>query len=246
DGAVRHNWTVAVTYTHGGDRWRGFVPGTAAAQLPHVTRRLEQCEPLTICLTGDSISEGYDASGFHHLRPDQPPFGPLVAAGLQQRSGSNIQLHNFATAGWTTEDALWDTERVTAVNPDLVVVAFGMNDASYASAGEYGANVSRLLARIRSDVAPTEFIVVSPMLPTPDCDWVVHSRFGQYRDALAALTGEGVALADVTSLWTEVVARKDPHHLSGNGSNHPNDFGHRVYAQTILTVLGYGSPVRPH
>jgi lysophospholipase L1-like esterase len=237
---------VAVTYAHHGDRWRGFVPAPAAAQLPRVGGRLERCDPLTICLTGDSISEGYDASGFHHLRPNQPPFGPLVAAGLRQRSGSNIQFHNFATAGWTTENALWDTERITAVNPDVVIVAFGMNDASYASADEYSAHVSSLLARIRAGVPHTEFIIVSPMLPTPECDWLVHSRFGEYRDALAALTGEGVALADVTTLWTELVARKNPHHLSGNGSNHPNDFGHRVYAQTILTVLGYGSPVRPH
>jgi acyl-CoA thioesterase I len=246
DGTVRHNWMVAVTYTHNGDHWQGFVPGNAAAQLPRVSRKLERGDPLTICLTGDSISEGYDASGFHQLRPDQPPFGPLVAAGLRERSGANIQFHNFATAGWTTEDALWDTERIASAQPDLVMVAFGMNDASYAAADEYMAHVSSLLARIRAGNPHVEFVLVSPMLPTPECNWLVHSRFGEYCDALAALTGEGVALADVTTLWTELVARKDPHHLSGNGSNHPNDFGHRVYAQTILTTLGYGSPARPH
>jgi acyl-CoA thioesterase I len=237
---------VAVTYTHDSDRWQGFVPGNAAAQLPRVSRKLQRGDPLTICLTGDSISEGYDASGFHQLRPDQPPFGPLVAAGLRKRSGANIQFHNFGTAGWTTEDALWDTERIALAQPDLVMVAFGMNDASYAGADEYMAHVSSLLTRIRADVPHVEFVLVSPMLPTPECDWLVHSRFGEYRDALAALAGEGVALADVTTLWTELVARKDPHHLSGNGSNHPNDFGHRVYAQTILTTLGYGSPANPH
>jgi lysophospholipase L1-like esterase len=244
DGAVRHNWMVAVSYTHDGDRWNGFVPENAAAQLSRVSRRLERCDPLTICLTGDSISEGYDASGFHHLRPEQPPFGSLVAAGLSERSGASIQFHNFATAGWTTEDALWDTERITLAKPDLVMVAFGMNDASYAGVDEYIANVSSLLTRIRADVRHVEFVVISPMLPTPECDWLVHARFGEYRDALAALSCEGVALADVTTLWTELAARKDPHHLSGNGSNHPNDFGHRIYAQTILTTLGYGSRVR--
>jgi acyl-CoA thioesterase I len=112
DGTVRHNWMVAVSYTHDRDHWQRFVPGNAAAQLPHVSRKLERCDPLTICLTGDSISEGYDASGFHHLRPGQPPFGSLVAAALGERSGANIQFHNFATAGWTTEDGLWDTARI--------------------------------------------------------------------------------------------------------------------------------------
>jgi acyl-CoA thioesterase I len=238
DGELTHERTITVTYTHHGDRWRGFVPASARAQLRRVARRLEEREPLTICLTGDSISEGYDASGFHRLPPYQPPFGTLVASGLQRRYGSNIHFHNFGTAGWTSADALWDTERITAVNPDLVVVAFGMNDASYADPDAYAANGSRMLSRVRTEVPHAEFILVSSMLPTPECDWLVHSRFAEYRDALAAMTEDGVALADITTLWSALVARKDPHDLSGNGWNHPNDFGHRIYAQTILAVMG--------
>ena len=34
-----------------------------------------------------------------------------------------------------------------------------------------------------------------------------------------------------------IVARKDPYDLSGNGLNHPNDFGHRLYAQTIVAAI---------
>jgi acyl-CoA thioesterase I len=234
-GSLTHHRTTVVTYTHG-DRWKGFVPAHAR-ELPRVLRRLERREPLTICLCGDSISEGYDASGFHHLPPYQPPFAMLVALGLPQRTGPRIQFHNFGTGGWTTADALWDSERITAVHPDLVVVAFGMNDASYADAGEYVLNMSTLLERVRADVPDTEFLLVSPMLPTPECRWLVHSRFAEYRDGLATLTGEGVALADVTRLWTDLIVQKNPHDLSGNGWNHPNDFGHCIYAQTILAVL---------
>jgi hypothetical protein len=112
-----------------------------------------------------------------------------------------------------------------------------MNDACYADAVEFGANVSMLMQRVRDDSGDAEFVVVSPMLPTPECTWLVATRFEEYRAALAALTGEGVILADVTELWTKILARKDPHDLSGNGLNHPNDFGHRVYAQTILDQL---------
>jgi len=213
------------------------VPARAVTELPRVRRRLERREPLTMCLCGDSISEGYDASGFHHLPPYQPPFAMLVARGLQQRTGAKIQFHNFGTAGWTTADALWDSERITAVHPDLVIVAFGMNDASYTDASEYATNMSSLLGRVRTDVPDTEFLLVSPMLPTPECRWLVHSRFAEYRDALASLTGEGVALADVTTMWTDLIVQKNPYDLSGNGWNHPNDFGHCIYAQTILAVL---------
>jgi len=237
EGHLTHGRTVAVTYTRSLDQWRGFVPAYAGVELPRVTQRQRRREPLTICLTGDSISEGYDASGFHGLAPFQPPFAALVTLALQQQTGAPIQLRNYGTAGWTTADALWDTDRIVAANPDLVIVAFGMNDAMYAEADEYGANVSSLVARVRADAAQTEFILVSPMLPTPECDWLVHSRFTEYREVLAEMTGSGVALADLTRLWTDVLARKDPHDLSGNGWNHPNDFGHRLYAQTILAAL---------
>jgi len=237
-GELTHDRTVVVSYTHPGDRWRGVVPTDRRAQLPRVTRRLEARERLTICLAGDSISEGYDASGFLRLPPYQPPFGPLIAAGVEKVVRSRIQFHNFGTGGWSAADALWDTERISAVIPDLVIVAFGMNDATYATADEYVENVSGILTRVSAEVAHTEFILVSPMLPMPECDWLVHSRFAEYRDGLATLTREGVALADVTTLWAALVARKHPLDLSGNGWNHPNDFGHRIYAQTILATMG--------
>ena len=236
DGALRHARLVAVTYTHAASPWNWQSPG-APGSLPRVTQQLQRAEPVTICLTGDSISEGYDASGFHSVPPHQPGFGQLVASALEQQHGAPVQLHNLATAGWTAANALWDIARIAAVKPDLVIVAFGMNDACYAEAGEFVAQVSSLLQGIRDEVTHAEFVIVSPMLPTPECAWLVPARFGEYRFALAELTGAGVVLADVTGLWTEIVARKNPHDLSGNGLNHPNDFGHRLYAHTILDQL---------
>ena len=67
--------------------------------------------------------------------------------------------------------------------------------------------------------------------------YTVMGRFPAYRDALASLCGAGVVLADVTSLWRDVLARKRVYDLTGNGINHPNDFGHRLYAQVILSLL---------
>jgi len=238
DGALTHARIVAVTYTHAAGLWTSPAPAYAGARLPRVIERLRRREPLTLCLTGDSISEGYDASGFHGMPPCQPAFGALVAFALEQRFGATVHLHNLAAAGSTAADALCDTARVAAANPDLVIVAYGMNDAGYADAGEFAANVSGVLSRVRDEVPHAEFVVVSPMLPTPECTWVVPARFDQYRAALAELAGQGVAFADVTTLWSALVARKNPHDLSGNGLNHPNDFGHRVYAQTILALMG--------
>ena len=41
----------------------------------------------------------------------------------------------------------------------------------------------------------------------------------------------------LTGVWTELLSRKGYHDLTGNGVNHPNDFGHRLYAQVILGLL---------
>lgn len=234
--ASRMPETVAVTYTHSDVSWTWRPPDTAG-MLPRLTARLQRGEPVTICLTGDSISEGYDGSGFHRVPPYQPAFGPLVATALERQYGAPVRLHNLGAAGWTAADAVWDVSRIAAPAPDLVMVAFGMNDASYADAGEFAGNISSVIRHVRDAVSNVEFLLVSAMLPTPECHWVVPERFAQYRATLAGLTGDGVDLADVTGLWTALVARKHPHDLSGNGLNHPNDFGHRVYAQVILDRL---------
>jgi lysophospholipase L1-like esterase len=236
EGAPLHHSLVDVSYTHAEDlgAWR---PATSPGTLPRIARRLQRGEPLTICVTGDSIAEGYDSSGFHGVPPHQPGFARLVASGLEQEFGGAVDLRNLAVAGSTAADALWDALRVAIAAPDLVIVAFGMNDASYADAAEFSTNIATLLQRIRDAAPQVEFLLVSPMLPTAECSWVAHTRFEEYQASLARLTGEGVALADVTAIWTGMIARKNPQDLSGNGLNHPNDFGHRVYAQVILDQL---------
>lgn len=232
---------VVVSYEHHEARWSNVVTRDYNGALPRVTDRLQQTQPVSICVLGDSIAEGYDSSGFQGVPPEQPPFPALVAEALEARSGSSVVLRNLAVAGATAEDGRWLAAEAAALAPDLVLVAFGMNDACYAEAGEFSESVADIIRRVLAIHGDAEFLLVSPMRPTPACAWVSHERFPQYRDALHGLTRSGVALADVTSLWDRVLARKRPHDLSGNGSNHPNDFGHRLYAQVILATMGWGS-----
>jgi acyl-CoA thioesterase-1 len=75
------------------------------------------------------------------------------------------------------------------------------------------------------------------MLGGPSRTALRHKLFPQYRDALARLCGPGIALADLTSVWAELLEHKQAWDLTGNGVNHPNDFGHRVYAQVLSSLL---------
>jgi acyl-CoA thioesterase I len=232
-----HRRQVTVTYTHPAGAWRGYQPRFAGAAVPETLRHLLSSQPLRIAITGDSISEGYNASAFIRVPPFQPAYGPLVAAGLEQTYGSRIDLHNFAVAGWTSDHGVADVDRVASVNPHLVIIAYGMNDASYAEPLDFAGNVGALVEAVRERTPAAEFVIVSPMLPTLEPDAQVMARFTAYRDALVRECARGVILADVTSLWKELLIRKSPYDLTGNGLNHPNDFGHRLYAQVILARL---------
>jgi lysophospholipase L1-like esterase len=237
-----HRRQASISYEHEPGVWRGYVPALAETELPRTLARLRRGEPLTVCLIGDSISEGYNASGFMRVPPYQPPYGSLVASALEGAYGSPITLHNFAVAGSTADDGVHDSERVVAANPDLVIVGYGMNDAGYAEADYFAANIQRIIADVHLGAPAAEFVLVAPMLPNPEWDYPVIGRFGPYRDALAGLCGAGVALADLTAVWTELVGRKSWYDLAGNGVNHPNDFGHRLYAQVIFALVGADRP----
>jgi acyl-CoA thioesterase-1 len=238
DGDEFHRRQVSATYAHPPGAWHGPMLASAAAELPRTLAHISSSRPLTVCLAGDSISEGYNASGFTGAPPLQPAYGELVVAGLKRAYGSPVTFRNLATAGWTADDGAADIERMAAARPDLMIVAFGMNDAGYAEAPAFAENIRVIIEGVRAASPDVEFVLVSPMLPNPRWSYPVTARFPAYRQALAGMCGAGVALADVTSMWTHLLLRKSVHDLTGNGINHPNDFGHRVYAQVILALLG--------
>ena len=112
-----------------------------------------------------------------------------------------------------------------------------MNDSARRPALEYQANILAIIEKVSKARPETEFILVASMLGNRDWTALQHSLFPQYRDALAKLCRPGVALADMTSVWTEVLKDKQDRDLTGNGVNHPNDFGHRLYAQVLSALL---------
>jgi acyl-CoA thioesterase I len=75
------------------------------------------------------------------------------------------------------------------------------------------------------------------MMGNPEWSNTPKERFPVYRDQLKSLTGVGRALVDMTSVWEELLITKSFWDLTGNGVNHPNDFGHRIYAEMVLRLL---------
>lgn len=236
-GDEYHQMQVAVTYEHAATAWPGSLPRFNPAALPRTIHRLQAREPLSIVLLGDSISTGCNASGWAEVAPFQPPFQDLLLQHLQHVSSPGVSLTNLAVGGTSTPWGITRVPNVVAAKPDLVVLAFGMNDSSGRPADEYAANISTMIGDIRRSSPDTEFVLIASMLGNADWITLKQELFPAYRDALQKLTGPGIVLADMTSIWTELLKRKHDCDLTGNGVNHPNDFGHRIYAQVLTSLL---------
>jgi hypothetical protein len=76
------------------------------------------------------------------------------------------------------------------------------------------------------------------MTGNPDWSYAAPELYPKYRDALVRIETTGVAVADVTALWMAVVSKKSFMDITGNGVNHPNDYGHRLYAMVLAATLG--------
>jgi acyl-CoA thioesterase-1 len=238
NAAGYHQLQVEVTYTCAPGQWKGFVPKYAGGELPRTMAILKAKKPLSVMLCGDSISAGYNASKFTKAKPGCPAFGEMVALAIEKHFGSKVAFTNHAVSGWNAAQGLKHGEdaNLGAKRPDLVIIAFGMNDVFARNASAYQKNVRGIMDAIHKESPGTEFILVASMLG--NAEWgMPMEEFPRHRDALAMLCGPGIVLADLTSIWDELLKHKSFYDLTGNGVNHPNDFGHGVYAQVIMALL---------
>jgi len=235
-GHEYHDMQTVVTYEHAG-AWAGPVPRFAADQLPHTIKKLSQEKTLSIALLGDSISTGCNASGWARTAPFQPAYQDLFAKNLEAAYGATVTLKNFSVGGTDTAWGIASIGKVIDAAPDLLILAFGMNDSARRAAKEYQANIRATVSAFRKTCPNSEVVLVASMVGNADWTALRQERFPQYLDALEELAGPRVALADMTSFWIEMLKHKKDWDLTGNGVNHPNDFGHRVYAQVLSSLL---------
>jgi lysophospholipase L1-like esterase len=236
EGSCFHKLQTCVTYSHP-DAWGGPAPAPNAVFLPKTLALLKAKRKMVIGVSGDSISAGANASKCTGVSPFQPPFPDLVAEGLGALFGAEIVLKNRAVGGWMSSAGLEDSVNLAAENADLVIIAYGMNDDLRVETPQFIANIRGIVEAVRKVKPESEFILVAGMCGNSEWAPIKPERFPAFRDALLGLAGEGIAVADVTSIWLELMKRKRFLDLTGNGVNHPNDFGHRLYAQVILSCF---------
>ena len=232
---------ICITYEHSGS-WNGTIPENKSDQLPKFTEKLKNGGQVTIVYNGDSITAGANSSGLANVEPFMSRYSGLVTGALiHEYPNAEISEINTAVGGM---DAVWGLANVetniNAYHPDLVLIAFGMNDAGRPRTVEqYSSDIKGMMDAVKAKNPDCEFVLVTTSMPNPKGS-TIQGNHAAYGPALKAMEGEGVVVADMTTMHKDLMAKKDYRHMTGNNVNHPNDFLQRVYAQVVFeTISGY-------
>jgi acyl-CoA thioesterase-1 len=226
---------------------RGGEPAQPDRETPVLSRTRERLlaqKPVTLVLYGDSISEVGRSPRWHGGAASPETNWGAVLAGLigAAHPGSEVTPVHFSIGGQNSYEGLGRLDWLPAESPDLVLVAFGTNDLWWhelqpaATERALRELVEQLQKRHGADV-----VLVSTAGENPSQERYRHTEetiaatrraaeatgvpFVNMREAILAATGNG-------ERWGE-------YHLKPDNA-HPNDKGHRVWAETVFAVL------RPH
>ena len=226
---------LAVTYRYDAEEWV-LPPSVRAATALSRTRQKLKNGKLRILLFGDSISNGADSSGQLKVPPYLPSWYELIRQKLQYDYGAEVELINISVSG---QNATWAIDHLDAcmkdICADLMIIAFGMNDASMQLDLEaFVDNIRKI--RINQKQPDCEFILIGTMFPNPASGLYHDHR--KYAEALYQLEDERTAVVDVGAIQEFLLQGKRYADMTGNNINHPNDFLARMYATEVLSVIG--------
>ncbi len=213
--------------------------------LARARSKLERGDEVKIAFLGDSITLGAEAGAWWDRlwTPDNQGYPSRLVVALRVRyPKATITPIAAFQGGVTTERAaaLFD-ERIRPAGADVVVIAFGLNDADGPVGGapknppeSYREQIRAIIRRARDLGA--ESLLVAPIQPSPFLRNGMAERVPAYRAALLALaTEENTAVADVYTEWLNQARRGiPPFSQLHNGYNHPGAAGHALYADVLL------------
>ncbi|MCF7817033.1 MAG: hypothetical protein K9M54_04060 [Kiritimatiellales bacterium] len=248
-GTYKHSdYDVVVTYTHASGSLDELEAGNWFSSLTTSIYQLRTRQPLNVTFFGDSITAGAQASA-PTVEPFAPAYPTQVVDALKTRFGyDQINYANKAVGGKTSTWGLQEIQQVIDTDPDLVVLAFGMNDASgNTPTATYKQNTEGMIQALRAANPNVGIVLVAEFSPNPEWASAHYDLRAQNRDALYDLYSkyENMAFVDVGAVSRPIAARKKFQDFSGNDLNHPNDFLHKIYADSILNVFGTQAAIPP-
>lgn len=213
--------------------------------------------PKKIVFFGDSVTEGcfelYPTSyGFDTVRHPGKAYPSLVTHVLKEKYGENIISINAGRSGDSSKNGLERTERdVLSHKPDIVTIAFGLNDIFHPE--HFEKSINGILEKITASGAKA--VLVTPnMLNTYIHEKTLPSALKVARTAMAAQTDGtldqiylqslsaakhfGAEVCDVYLFWKNLYFQGvDITSLLVNKINHPCEKMHIKTAGMLLQTI---------
>jgi lysophospholipase L1-like esterase len=235
DGITKKQYCV--TYGHS-DGWNMKKP-EPTKKLVKTRRKIKEKTPFTFAFFGDSICYGANSSGLKDIMV--PPYAPIWSEMTVQNlneNGGHVSHINRAVGGMNSQ---WGAEQLYPLFKDdkfdIMLLAFGMNDATVERFEEFHMKMIEDALKINPDC---EFLLTSTTLPHKLAAGFYREQYKQQAilERICEKCGGITELVPMTDMHTALLSRKRFFDMTGNNVNHPNDFLASVYAQTILRILG--------
>ena len=244
EGVDGFNKYISVSYQVQKALCEDLIAGDARLQA--FIEKLKANKRAKLLLYGDSITVGCNATGTQYggnVSPYLPDWNTLLKLFLEKKYSAEITISNQAVGGWSTIEAGDNFDKKCGEElseSDLFCIGFGANDIR-TDVELYKQRIKTLIDGYLQANPNGNVLLYSTLLPNNQAiGW--RTKHGLFEQALIELAAEyervGVAKISTVFLWLEAQG-KPTRDLLANSINHPNDFGVRVYAQTLLkTLLG--------
>ena len=211
--------------------------------------------PVLIVALGDSITMG--CTSLATLEPEAVYHARLKRMLEDRHPNVVFSVINAGVGGQRAGDGLARLNRqVIAPQPDLVLVAFGANDAHDGEPGltTYRDALASIIERTRRDTEANAVLMTPPFQCSKASPRVatVHKELiekmmhvqcrgllARYAEVVRELGAEhDVPVADVYARWQQLAdAGVNTTELLANGLNHPTGAAHRYAAEVLMAVI---------
>lgn len=210
--------------------------------------------PCVVCL-GDSVTAGYTSSGVIDHELNYPARLRKTLNTLWPMAVPNII--NSGVAGDSAKGALQRLDRDALVyRPDVLVIAFGLNDSSgnEDGLGAFESSLKQIIEQARGQGVRWLVLVTPPMMATKEnanispadqqsTPGIVRRQtkgiLAQYAQSVREIGKQmDVPVADVYAQWEAMAdSGVDTNYMLANGLNHPTPAAHDIHAKAIFKVL---------
>ena len=215
-------------------------------RLDSFVENLKNSKRAKVKFYGDSITVGCNATGTKYggnVSPFTPSWITLVQRYLEMKFCAKIDVENHAVGGWRSVEGIDNFEQKCGKDldkTDLFCIGFGANDI-LSGLELFRNNVCAMIDGYFKANPNGMVLLYSSLLPNSQAKgWRTdHAAFEKVLEDIS-LEYKNVGVAKVSTVYSHMEKLgKFTRDLLANSINHPNDFGVRLYAQTIIkTLLG--------